>query len=250
MSVIEKRRLYHFTTTKWALVAIRDRRLKAAELENTNDLFEAFPRRWETVEQGETNQYWRRRRTQSDRYSWRILSFSKTCTNPLLWGHYADNGKGIALGFDTNGSEYLKGAAYPVSYKACRVESGGSIDREEFAIGISQMQPAFIKSQHWEHEQEWRMFAQVPSLDLCPITGMLYFPFEGRMTLREVLIGPRRENDNVRYQIAKLIRDYYPRPKIVSMKLSSSHFRVERESSFQLPFPDRWSILTEVENDP
>ena len=34
------KRLYHFTCTKWALTAIRDRRLKGAQLDNTNDVFD------------------------------------------------------------------------------------------------------------------------------------------------------------------------------------------------------------------
>ena len=29
-----------------------------------------------------------------------IFSLSETCDNELMWGHYADGGKGIAIGFD------------------------------------------------------------------------------------------------------------------------------------------------------
>lgn len=47
-------KLYHFTCTKWALTAIRDRRLKATDPDNANDLFEFFPRQWETEEDRET----------------------------------------------------------------------------------------------------------------------------------------------------------------------------------------------------
>ena len=39
----ESETLYHFLSTKYALKAVRDRRLKATELDNTNDLFECFP---------------------------------------------------------------------------------------------------------------------------------------------------------------------------------------------------------------
>lgn len=219
--------LYYFTRTKWALTAIRDRRLKATNPDDTNDLFEFFPRQWENVKARESAQWFRWRETQGDDLSMRILCFSKTCTNPLLWGHYAEKGKGICLGFDVNGG------AYPVCYKPHRIAPGDQIFREEFAIHVSWSEPAFVKSKYWEHEEEWRMLAPVDRLYLCPMTGLFYFPFQGRMTLREILIGPRCEegNSNIRYQLEKLITDYDPKPNIVSMRLSSSDFRVEGPAS-------------------
>ena len=215
--------LYHFLPTKWALKAIRDRRLKATDPDNTNDLFEFFTRQWQTVDDRENAQWVRWREAQVDDLSTRILCFSKTYTNPLLWGHYAKKGTGICLSFDVNGG------AFPVCYKPHRIAPSEQIFREEFAIQVRWKEHAFVKAKYWEHEEEWRMLAQVDSLYLCPMTGLVYFPFQGRMTLREILIGPRCKdyNSNIRYQLEKLITDYDPKPNIVSMRLSSSDFRIE-----------------------
>ena len=58
--------LYHFLPTKWALKAIRDRRLKATDPDNTNDLFEFFTRQWQTVDDRENAQWVRWREAQVD----------------------------------------------------------------------------------------------------------------------------------------------------------------------------------------
>ena len=159
----------------------------------------------------------------------RLLCLSATCENPLLWGHYADKGKGIALGFDASG-------ALPIFYTPNRVPPDGQmfeevrqIFGERGVIAGGWDEHKFVKAKYWEHEQEWRMYAQVYSLYLCPMSGLHYFPFEGRMTLREILIGPRHENYNIRYQLEKVISDYDPKPEIFSTRLSSSEFRIERE---------------------
>lgn len=152
----------------------------------------------------------------------RILCFSETCTNPLLWGHYADRGRGICLGFHVN-------QALPVEYKCDRIQPGREI-REQPVIGIG-MDVAFVKSWHWRHEKEWRMWERVDCLDLCPITGLHYFRFGERLKLCEILIGPRCEEkeDNMRYRLEKLTADYEPKPEIAFLDLSRSHFAIEEK---------------------
>lgn len=214
------RRLYHYTPAQWALKAIRDHRLKATEPDNSNDLFEIFPYQWDTYEERETAEYFRRRMSQGDSLSGRILCFSKTCTSPLLWGHYAEKGRGICLGFDVS-------EAYPVKYKCDRVRSGSKICHED-TDPLSEMPRLLVKSWHWRHEEEWRIWGNIDNLELCPITGSHYFPFGGRLKLAEILIGPRCEEENIRRRLETLTVDYDPKPDIVLMDLSRSKFSIER----------------------
>ena len=85
-----------------------------------------------------------------------------------------------------------------------------------------------VKHRDWEYEEEWRTWRNIKGELPDPVTGLYYFPFEGRMTLREILIGPRCEEDNIRCRLEKLTADYNPKPDIVSMRLSNSHFSIER----------------------
>ena len=90
---------YYFTSTKYALEAVKNRRLKVAELDKTNDPYEFMavrPPASITMEDFQT--------TIRDDFSESIkmICVSSTYKNPSLWGHYADRGKGICLGFETN----------------------------------------------------------------------------------------------------------------------------------------------------
>ena len=216
MPVIEKRRLYHFTHTKWALVATKHKRLKASALDALNDVFENFAYQSQTLDEEETAKYFQWRISQDDRYSSRLLCLSETCADPLMWGHYADKGRGVCLGFDVKG-------AIRIEYNRYRVEPGCPI-RKKSLIGFGEQ--VFVKSNKWEYEREWRIWEMVHRLHLCPTTGFYFFPFGPDLKLREILIGPRCEEDNIRYRLEKLTADYDPKPQIICMYRSPSHFSI------------------------
>ena len=220
-------KLYHFTPTKYALKAIRDRRLKATELDKANDPFELWSYRRETQE---SFQEYARCRIARD---WTMLCLSKTYKNPLLWGHYADRCKGICLGFDVVvDDEDLVPRVIEMDYKSSRVEMG----YEPRGIGsrASLLPPGLssglVKFRDWEHEEEWRMWGNRADLDLCPITGLYFFPFKDRLTLREILVGPRYEEENIRRRLETLTADYPDsKPEIIFTCRSSSAFEIEKK---------------------
>ncbi len=223
----ETKQLYHFTTAKYSLKAIRDRRLKAAELDKTNDLFEWLPYRGEMRESYQG--YERCRRAMS----LAMLCLSKTYKNPLLWGHYADKGKGVCLGFDVRIYD-ISGAfrqVFEVKYESQRLEpsSGYEICGIEFESAmIPWLNKGLVKFRGWEYEEEWRMYRKIdPEPD--PVTGLYYFPFEDRLTLREILIGPHCEEENIKCRLERLTADYPdPKPEIIDTRLSLSTFEIEK----------------------
>ena len=98
---------------------------------------------------------------------WVMLCLSKTYKNPLLWGHYADKGKGICLGFCVN--DKSKDTIFEVQYETCRI--GG--DYRVPAIGIlneisSLLPRGIVKSYHWAYEKEWRMWGNKANLKPYP----------------------------------------------------------------------------------
>ena len=222
------KRLFHFTCTKWALTAIRDRRLKGAQLDNTNDVFDLLPFREDPQNSFQEYSRWR------SAPDWIMLCLSATCTNPLLWGHYADKGKGMCLGFDVivdRGRGSLVPAFIEVDYKTDRIKTG--YEHPQLGGRLSLLNPSLaygvVKNSGWEYEKEWRTWRRIEGEPQDPVTRLHYFPFDGGMTLREILVGPRCEDDDIKSRIERLTADYDPKPQISSTRLSSFDFRIERE---------------------
>src|SRR5262249_262139 len=104
-------RAYHFLPSHHALDDLRHRRLKIARLDDLNDPFDLW-----AVAQPDP-QLRREIRASKEELAKRfgMLCFSLSWQNPLLWSHYADRHRGIALGFDINAAQVKK-----VSYVAER----------------------------------------------------------------------------------------------------------------------------------
>jgi len=85
----------------------------------------------------------------------RLCSFSRTCTHPLLWSHYADSHRGVAIEFDSECAEFSK--AQPVDYRQEYPMFSG-VSRH---FNISQLEHAalLVKSHIWEYEEESRLIS-------------------------------------------------------------------------------------------
>ena len=89
-----------------------------------------------------------------------------------------------------------------------------------------------IKYRDWKYEEEWRLWGNIDdNLTFDPINDRYFFPFENRLTLREILIGPRCEENNLRRRLEELTANYpEPRPDIIFTRLSLSTFEIEKVS--------------------
>ena len=195
-----------------------------SKLDETNDVFELLPYQWKGDEERKTSTYFRCRFARDIK----ILCFSKTCDNPLLWGHYADKGKGICLGFCVN--DKSKDTIFEVQYETCRIGDDYRVPAIGILNEISSVLPhGLVKSYHWAYEKEWRMWGNEANLKLDPVSNKYFFPFENRLTLCEILIGPRCPNrEDMKSRLVKLVVDYPDPPKIFFTDLSSSTFEIEK----------------------
>ncbi|WP_254276866.1 DUF2971 domain-containing protein [Halomonas sp. 3H] len=82
--------------------------------------------------------------------AFRISSFSKNNSNPLMWGHYADGMRGVCIEYDIDDKDLNK-----VEYKECysvdvlRVLARGTED---------EVRKTFLrKNPSWEYEDEYRV---------------------------------------------------------------------------------------------
>ena len=89
-------RVYNLTTSQFALSNIALRRLKVARFNDLNDPFELL-----AVDVAEVDlRVGIRAKKEQINLTEGLLCFSRTWRSPLLWSHYADKHRGIALGFD------------------------------------------------------------------------------------------------------------------------------------------------------
>ena len=235
----ETNRFYYFSPTKYALEAVKNHRLKIAELDKTNDPYELLPIRWDNADDDKSFQDTVKNEAATQL---KMVCLSKTYNNPSLWGHYADKCRGICLGFDIDTDGHMKKFIYKVKYKKNRIGQenfglqyvNGELMR---AKGMSEEHLAVneilrYKSHHWKHEKEWRIWITENDSKLDPITGLYFYPFANELKLREILIGFRCEEENIKRRFERLINndDEYPDPKpaILCTRLSPTTYEIEK----------------------
>jgi hypothetical protein len=165
-------RAYHLLNSHYALENLRHRRLKIAQLDDLNDPFDL----WALAQPDPKLRKALRgfRRDVGQRFG--MVCFSMSWQNPLLWSHYGDRHRGIALGFDLNREK-----AKEVSYLKERPKLG-TINLE-----VAQ-QLLFAKYVDWKYEHEIRMFTSLNDID--PEKHLYFADFGDDCVLREVIVGP------------------------------------------------------------
>ncbi len=172
-------RLYHLLASHHGLSNIRHRRLKIAQLSDLNDPFEfAAANHTDPLDRRIWNG-WRKEQEKK----WGMLCFSKTWHNPVLWSHYGDKHRGLALGFDVD-DELLM----PVSYTQDRIKIDVIKLREAGKLTADHMNKMMrTKFTDWKYEREVRIFASLNEID--PDSGLYFANFNDSMRLKEVIAG-------------------------------------------------------------
>lgn len=164
-------RAYHFAPANFALQDLRHRRLKIARFDELNDPFELW-----AIAQPDRRLRQALRKTKEDfARLYGLLCFSLSWHNPLLWSHYADRHRGLALGFDV-ADEILK----PVSY----VEQRPTLTKIDPTVAQWLL---FTKFVDWRYEHEARIFTTLQERDS---SGLYFGKFNEQVVLREVIVGP------------------------------------------------------------
>jgi len=100
----------------------------------------------------------------------RIFSLSRISDNDLLWSHYADQHKGISIGYSFNYNQLLNNDIYifDVDYKKIaeyknnllrsRVSDTGSNRQKSLSEDASLLNDIIFKKDIWEYEKEVRLF--------------------------------------------------------------------------------------------
>lgn len=208
-------RVYHLTSSQFAISNIALGRLKVARFSDLNDPFELLALNFRELT---TRKVVRDFKDGYDAHTG-VLCFSADWIEPVLWSHYAEKHRGICLGFDVPREELQQ-----VKYEADRVLAKLDIDPNPSNIAAD-LQNLLLctKSKGWSYEDEYRRF--IP-LSTATAEGHLYFvPFGPAMALAEVILGPLCETsvDAVRQLVR---RSKYPHAVVYKSRLAFKYFNV------------------------
>jgi hypothetical protein len=148
---------------------LESRTLKFTSATEFNDLFEFLPRRKNTApvsgDEWASSEAWDFVLELSSACPHFVCCFSSEKDNMLMWSHYGDSHKGIAIGFQTKNAVF-EDRLYEVTYSRERVaiELKRTVNHDKLKTRTS-WQPTedeylrllTTKSDHWRYETEWRL---------------------------------------------------------------------------------------------
>lgn len=188
---------YHYLSSKHAMADLKNKRIKVSTLNTLNDPFELMPyRRYEFKERQPYNKVFR-----EILKKWSLLCFSQDWSETLLWSHYADKHKGIAIGF-----EILQDAVLKVDYNPDPIRkqiglTSGSKTNEKLFLDLAK-----VKYKKWEYENEYRILVKLK--DCLPPTadGLRFLEFGDRLKVREIVLGCKFDHKKEKENIIKLAK--------------------------------------------
>jgi hypothetical protein len=212
-------RVYHFINRKFGLQALRRKRLKVALIDQLNDPFELLG--FATRDPEERKAFGQVKNGLAA-YSG-LLCFSANWSNPVQWSHYAEQQKGLCLGFDVPDSEVV-----PVKYRSRRLKPDPQAIREMISEGPAahamMLDLVTTKFSHWRYENEHRMFVQLEEKDA---RGLYFFDFSDKLVLREVIVG---QSANIsRAELRRALGRNVHAVAVFKARLAFQLFRVVRQ---------------------
>jgi hypothetical protein len=196
--------------------ALRERRLKIARLAEMNDPFEMLP-----FDMSNRDQRIAALMT-LDRLNGTaaVLCFSKSWTNPVVWSHYADQHRGVCLGFDI-ADDMTK----PIAYAARREPLPDfSVMEEQHKLDtVDRM--LYTKFEDWHYENEVRVHVR---LDCKTAENGLFFADWGEhLRLNEVVVGMR--SATCKRELEEALSGYTHPVTLIRARASRTSFSVETD---------------------
>lgn len=198
------KRVYYLTPAQFAISNIALKRIKVARFSDLNDPFELLGVDRSNVK----NRHALRKKIGNINDETGLLCFSKSWSNPVLWGHYAERHAGICMGFDVV-EDHLHEVIYEESLRHVK----GDAKTGKLVLTTKEIDRLMsTKFKDWEYEQEMRFFVNLSRLR--DEAGKFFYPFSKKLVLRELILGPKCEieinairrlvDENVTVQMARL----------------------------------------------
>jgi hypothetical protein len=212
-------RVYHFLNETYAVADISLRRLKVSRFNGLNDPFELLAA--DLLDPRHRTAFQRFKNELNETKG--MISFSKSWGNPLLWGHYADCHRGMALGFDIP-DDFLS----PVIYTKQRAKIEFDEQERKVLDGDRVIDKVTrTKFSDWQYEEEYRMFI---GLDEAKSEAGLHFvDFSDKLALCEVIVGLNCTLPIAR--VKQLLNGDLSEVRVKKAGLALRHFKVIEDRS-------------------
>ncbi|MDV6346431.1 DUF2971 domain-containing protein [Nitrosomonas sp. Is35] len=145
--------IYHFTSSEFALRALRDRRLKIARINELSDPFQLCAADFSGSDTQPKLEAFRNQMNEG----YGVICLTEHYRDPVLWSHYADGHRGVALVF-----EIPDDMAIRVSYQPEHVKLDVDAAWQRGGFTESDLtQLISIKFSSWQYESEVRMMCRL-----------------------------------------------------------------------------------------
>jgi len=218
--MLETKRLYHFVNDEFGFENIKKRRLKLAFPDTVNDLFELRPFDFGEDTQGRKLRTAWGEAIKNHSKTQGFIAFSESWSVPTMWAHYADNHKGVCLGFDL---PIYRDASTKYADKIDYVDELIEMDEKVLNDTVYNQKMHDIakktKGIHWQYEQEWRYWFSLDENEqqskLDDPSTIFFADFDDNLVLREVILGAKSKysskdignllepSDNVKFTTAR-----------------------------------------------
>lgn len=195
---------YYFTSAKYGIENLQRKRLKISDFSNVNDPFELLGIELRDKEVRKAVNFEKSKLSKANG----LLCFSEDKYNPVQWAHYADNHKGVCLGFEIPEKELRK-----VKYVSERLA------RETLDLPDCNEKLLTTKFSHWNYEQERRLILELSSYPKDS-AGLRFKNFGNDMVLKEVYIGCKSA-----LNFNDITSSYLSSEKSVMVKITRPSFR-------------------------
>lgn len=173
-------RAFHFVNSIYALATLRTGQIKVSRFNDLNDPFELYAQNLSIQSHRERFRCFKH--WADERFG--LLCFSHGWRNPLLWSHYAEKHRGVALEFILD-EDIVSEISY--SPNRLRIDIERRISEGSFTEDDA-YRLATTKSKHWKYEEELRVFV---NLAQCHYRKGLYFERLGKsMHITRIILGP------------------------------------------------------------
>lgn len=172
-------RVYKFMDANYGISNIALKRLKVSRLNQLNDPFEFLAA--DLLDTRDRKALATFKNQMNDSFG--VVCFSGSWSNPLLWGHYAQNHSGLVLGFDIPDDHLLK-----VYYTSNRAKVYFDQKTRTVVEGDKVIKKLLrTKFTDWKYENEYRLFIELPKL--IEESGNYFIDFSSDIQLQEVILG-------------------------------------------------------------
>lgn len=160
--------------------------------------------------------------------NWGIYCLSASCTQQLMWSHYADGHKGLVLGIDADILCDSQHQPLPVKYDPQRAPLNHRFNLDPALYEQSIFGLITTKSNDWSYEEEYRVLFGLEECSRveCPEAPLYLYNIDPSVIV-EVILGSKISKDTASLVLSELRKPHFQHVKIEHCVLHKDAFSVD-----------------------